>query len=94
MGRKSKENAIKSGQLKSDLQRFSFIAQKDVVADLKKLAQKEGKTIKELMNEILREQIVNRGGVKSKLDNTGIPSIIPKKKNEALLLQALINKKR
>lgn len=56
-GRPKKKDAVKSGELKSNLCRFSFIAEKKIVALIKKNAKQKGLTIKDYMNELLVDKL-------------------------------------
>jgi Ribbon-helix-helix protein, copG family len=53
MVRPKKQNAVKAGYLRPGLMRFSFIADKDMVALIKEIAKEDHKSIKDLMEEIL-----------------------------------------
>ena len=56
-GRPKKKNAVKSGELKSNLTYFSFIVEKKIVALIKKNAKQRGLTIKDYMNELLVDKL-------------------------------------
>jgi hypothetical protein len=53
MARPKKEGAIKAGELKEGLIRFSFIADANKIEAVKKLAKKNKVTLKELMGQAL-----------------------------------------
>ena len=52
-GRPKKEYAIKPGDLKEDLQRFTFIAYKKIVGRVRTQAMERNISVKDLMNAIL-----------------------------------------
>ena len=65
-GRPKKKDAVKSGELQSNLCRFSFIAEKKIVALIKKKAKQRGLTIKDYMNELLADKLKD---IEKKTDN-------------------------
>ena len=52
-GRPTKINAIKKGQLKKGLVRFTFVTEKRLVDKMKIIAKKKKKTYKTVMTELL-----------------------------------------
>ena len=59
-GRPKKLNAKKSGDLKKGLVRFTFIVEKTIVFEIKKEAELDGITVKNLMHKMLSEYLKNR----------------------------------
>jgi len=57
MGRLKKHNAVKSGELQSGLIRFTFIAEAELILELKSLAAEKELSVKYLMNDILTRYI-------------------------------------
>ena len=57
MGRLKKHNAVKSGELQSGLIRFTFIAQAELILELKSLAAEKELPVKDLMHDILTRYI-------------------------------------
>ncbi|MFP5041902.1 hypothetical protein [Parasediminibacterium sp. JCM 36343] len=56
-GRPKKKNAVKAGELKGTLCRFSFIVEKKIAAQIKVNAKNSGLTIKDFMNKILSSNL-------------------------------------
>lgn len=86
MGRLKKDNPVKAGELQPGLKRFSFIADERVISILKRMAVEEKKTMKQLLDLMLREQIWRRTGEKvrnSRISKTEIG--LPTTKNQQRL---------
>ena len=92
MGRLKKEDAIKSGELKKGLVRFSFIANREVISRMKLQAKKDGVSIKDLMDKILSNYIEVSTGKKIERDRLRLEDITPENNNEKNLLELLKNK--
>lgn len=93
MGRPKKVNAIKSGELGEGLQRFSFIADANIIDSIKKSAKSQNLSIKNLMLKILSNYLKESTNLKTtdapiKRKST-VPNEIPKNENEARLLKLL-----
>lgn len=54
VGRPPKKNAIKAGQLSANDCRFTFIAEKSTVNNIKKIAADTGVSIKDFMKQLLK----------------------------------------
>jgi hypothetical protein len=76
LGRPTKENPNNSGELKSNLCRFTFIAEKSQVENIKCLAESRKISVKQLMFEIL-SYVTGIGNVPIKSKK-----VSPKVKNE------------
>lgn len=57
VGRPKKKNAVKSGQLKKDEVRFTFITDKAIVENIKAIAKAKEITVKQLMKDILLKEL-------------------------------------
>ena len=53
IGRPTKKNAVKPGQLKKGLVRFTFITTKELIRKVKNIAKSQNRTIKDIMTELL-----------------------------------------
>ena len=82
MGRPKKENAIKAGELRKGLKRFSFIVEEKYINELKGIRKLKNLTMKGLMNEVISSYLAKDR--ERKLNN-----ITPTNENEKLLLNFL-----